>query len=312
MSWKTFLKDYFRFSRAERFGILFLCGCILLIFIVRWTLPYWIKPRIPDTTAFSEEIAQIRRAVDAVSQAKDIYVASDDLQSPPDFFFFDPNKTSDGEWEKLGLNERQIRNIRNYQASGGQFKRKEDLQKLYTISVTQYQQLEPYIRFTANVSPVSEIRPAPVAESERMTYPPPVAAKLQIELNTADSAQLTRLSGIGPVLASRTIKYRDRIGGFTDVSQLTEVYGVNIDLVERLQPQLSADSAYIRKIPVNTATYRDLIAHPYLTDQQVRGIMNYLRLQKRINSIDELVQNNILKREDAERLRPYLEFSNEN
>ena len=306
MSWKTFLKDYFRFSRAERFGILALCGCILLILIVKWSLPYWIKPRIPDITAFSEEIAQFRRAVDSVSHTKDIV----ELQSAPDFFFFDPNKTTDEEWEKLGLNERQIRNIRNYQASGGQFKRKEDLQKLYTISATQYQRFEPYIRFTANVSSDSEIRPAPVTkEPERTPYAQRSAAKLQIELNTADSSQLTQLPGIGPVLASRTIKYRDRIGGFADVSQLTEVYGVNGDLVERLTSQLSADTSLIRKIPVNTATYRDLIAHPYLNDQQVRGIMNYLRLQKHINSLDELVQNNILKREDAERLRPYLEFS---
>ena len=309
MSWKTFLKDYLIFSQAERFGFLVLCGCVFLILIVRWSLPYWIKPQIPDTTAYSEEIVQFRSAVDAVSQAKDIFVVSADLQSAPDFFFFDPNKTTDGEWEKLGLNERQIRNIRNYQASGGQFKRKEDLQKLYTISVTQYQLLEPYVRFTANVSAVSEISPAPATkEPERAPYESRSVAKLQIDLNTADSALLTQLSGIGPVLASRTIKYRERIGGFTDVSQLEEVYGISRDLVERLAPQLSADSSFIRKIPVNTATYRDLIAHPYLNDQQVRGILNYIRLQKRINSMDELVQNNILKREDAEKIRPYLEF----
>ena len=309
MSWKTFLKDYFRFSRAERFGILALCGCILVILIVKWSLPYWLIPKIPDTTAFSEEIAQFRRAVDAVSQVRDIYVAPVDLQSAPEFFFFDPNKTTDEEWEKLGLNERQIKNIRNYQKSGGQFKRKEDLQKLYTISSTQYQQLEPYIRLSANVPSVSEIRPAPVAkEPERTSYAPRSVAKLQIELNTADSALLTQLSGIGPALASRTIKYRNRIGGFADISQLSEVYGINQDLIERLAPQLSADSSFIRKIPVNTATYRDMIAHPYLNDQQVRGILNYLRLQKRINSLDELVRNNILKREDAEKVRPYLDF----
>jgi hypothetical protein len=162
MSRKTFLKDYFRFSRAERLGILVLCGCILLILIVRWSLPYRIKPKILDITAFSEEIAQFRRAVDSVSHTKDIFAATVELQSTPDFFFFDPNQTTDEEWKRLGLNERQIRNIKNYQASGGQFKRKEDLQKLYTISTTQYQQLEPYIRFMANVTSVSEIRSDPV------------------------------------------------------------------------------------------------------------------------------------------------------
>ena len=314
MSWKTFVKDYFNFSRSGRFGILILCGCILIVLMVRLFLPYWIKPQIPDVTAFAEEIAQFRRAVDSVFHAKnDVSVASMDLQYAPDLFYFDPNRTTDEEWEKLGMNERQIRNIRNYQASGGSFKRKEDLQKLYTVSVTQYQQLEPYIRFVANEpsvkSAVSEIRTAPdTKEPERITATPRSETKLQIELNTADSSLLTQLPGIGAVLASRTVKYRNLMGGFADVMQLSEVYGISQDLIERLSLQISADSSLIRKIPVNTATYRDLISHPYLNEQQVRGILNYRRLQNRINSIGELVQNNILKREEAEKIRPYLAF----
>jgi len=313
MSWKTFLKDYFRFSRTERFGISGLCGFILLALIFRWSSPYWVKPQIPDVAVFSEEIARFRRAVDSAFLARDISIAPINMQVAHDFFYFDPNRTTDEEWERLGLNERQIRNIRNYQASGGNFRRKEDLQKLYSISATQYQQLEPYIRIAANAPSVKqavpERRPAPeTKEPEKTTTASRKDANLQIELNSADSSLLIQLSGIGPVLASRTIKYRNRMGGFVDVAQLGEVYGINPELVERLASQLSADSSLIRKIPVNTAVYKDLINHPYLNDQQVRGILNYRRLQNRINHLDELVKNNILKREEAERLRPYFEF----
>jgi hypothetical protein len=148
MSWNSFLKDYFSFSRAERLGILALCGCILLILTIRWSFPLWITSKKPDTTAFAEEIAQFRRTVDSLSRAKTQPVSTLHLQPVADLFYFDPNRATDMEWEKFGLNERQIRNIRNYQAKGGNFKRKDDLQKLYTISSTQYQRLEPYIRFT--------------------------------------------------------------------------------------------------------------------------------------------------------------------
>ena len=313
MSWKTFLRDYLSFSRAGRFGILVLCGCVLSVMMVRWFLPCWIKPEIPDTTEFAEEIAQFRHVVDSVSHIKEILIATVNLQATPEYFYFDPNRTTDEEWEKLGMNERQIRNIRNYQAKGGQFKRKEDLQKLYTISAPQYQRLEPYIRFTANAPAVkqdiSETSPASATkEPERTTVLARSETKLHIELNSADSSLLTTLPGIGPVLASRTVKYRSRIGGFADVEQLGEVYGINRDLLDRLAPMLSADSSLIRKIPVNTATYRDLITHPYLNDQLVRGILNYRRLQNRINSMDELVKNHILKSEEAERIKPYLVF----
>ena len=309
----SYLKDYFSFSRRERLGILFLCGCILLALIFRWSLPYLVEHRVPDIAAYEEEITQFRKAVE------EAYFVKNQTETPEQFlasqfFYFDPNRATDDEWEKLGLNERQIRNIRNYQTKGGFFKRKEDLQKLYTIPVTQYQLLEPYIRFINNEPAVKQTMPAVPAVSEKKDAIVQTAAKLpekeslRIELNTADSSLLTQLHGIGPVLAARTIKYRSRIGGFADVAQLGEVFGVGTDLLEQLTPQLSVDRSLIRKITVHTATLRELTNHPYLNEQQARGILNYRKLQNRINSIDELVQNHILKPEEAERIEPYLTF----
>ena len=303
MSWKSFIKEYFSFSWADRIGIVCICLCILLILIIKWSLPWRTKHSISDIDAYEKEIVQFRRAADSVLLAKDQTESSIQLQSSPDFFYFDPNLATDDEWERLGLNERQIRNIRNYLASGGSFKRKDDLQKLYTIPITQYRLLEPYIRVA--VEPAKkQTQPERYADSYRKVE----TKTLSIELNTADSSLLTQLPGIGPVLASRTVRYRNRIGGYTHVAQLSEVYGIDHELVERLASYLSVDSSHIRTIHVNSATFRDLISHPYLNEQQVRGILNYRNLQKRINNMDELIQNNILKPEEADRIRPYLNF----
>jgi len=309
MSWKTFHRDYFNFSRAERFGILFLCGCILLILTIRWSVPLWIQRQQPDISAFAEEIVKFRMAATMMQPGTEQTESFADAPSVSDLFYFDPNKATNEEWDKLGLNERQIRNIRNYQASGGYFRRKEDLQRLYTISTTQYQLLAPYIQFAVNEPVVKETYANPVIRNtEQITANPQEKTILQIELNTADSALLTQLTGIGAVLASRTIRYRNLIGGFANVTQIGEVFGVQQDLVERLASQLTADTSFIRKIPVNTANFNDLTRHPYLNEQQVRGIMNFRRLQNRINNLDELVRNNILKGEEAEKIRPYLTF----
>lgn len=52
------------------------------------------------------------------------------------------------------------------------------------------------------------------------------AASAQVNLNTADLAQLETLPGIGRVMAERIVEYRDRVGGFKKVEDLMNVRGV--------------------------------------------------------------------------------------
>ncbi len=314
MSWKSFPKRYAGFSRAERYGIAGLCGCILLVLIVRLCLPHWVKHQAPDTSAYENEIALFRQAVDSVQAAKSIASVepTDAGRLTAELFYFDPNTATDKDWERLGMTSRQIRTIRNYQAKGGHFRKKEDVGKLYTVSVTQYKLLEPYILIAGEASSSKkqpEKQPETVPAKENAPVADiPARTLVHIDLNVADSSELTRLSGIGPVLASRIVKYRNRIGGFADAAQLSEVYGIKPELVEKLTPQLSADRSLIRKIAINTATFKDLVSHPYIGEQQTKGILNYKKLQGRINGLDELVRNNILTREEADKIEPYISF----
>ncbi|WP_433439785.1 helix-hairpin-helix domain-containing protein [Nonomuraea sp. CA-141351] len=47
-----------------------------------------------------------------------------------------------------------------------------------------------------------------------------------LDLNSATTAQLEQLPGVGEVLAARIIEFRDSHGGFTTVEQLREVSGI--------------------------------------------------------------------------------------
>ncbi len=310
MPWKSFLKKYLNFTRSERYGITVLCVVILVVFCVKLLLPRWMEHKPSDPTTFEAEIASFQKAVDSVNLTKNTGTADDFHPSTIELFYFDPNTATDKDWEKLGLNNRQIRNIRNYQAKGGRFRKKEDFRKLYTISVAQYEALEPYIVIAGEKPPPKEpVRKVDIQVKEtraRDTLSIPSKKIVHIELNTADSTELTQLPGIGPVLASRIIKYRNRIGGYAKVSQLDEVYGIKTELMDRLTPSLSADSLLVRKIFINRATFKDLVSHPYLNEQQTRGILNYRKLQGTINNMDELVKNNILTQEEANRVMPYI------
>ena len=98
---------------------------------------------------------------------------------------------------------------------------------------------------------------------------------LLIDINTADTARLRQLRGIGPVFAARIVKYRTLLGGFVDTEQLLEVYGITTDLFTQIEPHVVVSHQEVKKLPINTATLDELRRHPYLDYYQARAIVDY-------------------------------------
>lgn len=134
-----------------------------------------------------------------------------------------------------------------------------------------------------------------------------VAGKL-VNLNSCDSAMLEALPGIGPVLSARIIKYRKLIGGYSNVDQLREVYGLPPETYELIKSRVFADTSLLRHINVNTAEYRDLDMLPYIRRFEIYSIIKYRDLNRRIGSIEELVKNKIIPDSTARKIRPYVVF----
>jgi competence protein ComEA len=60
-----------------------------------------------------------------------------------------------------------------------------------------------------------------------------------INVNTADAAALETLNGIGEVLASSIIQYREENGPFTSVDQLEEVSGIGPATLEKIRDHVT-------------------------------------------------------------------------
>ncbi|HDZ41713.1 MAG TPA: hypothetical protein ENH59_08560 [Bacteroidetes bacterium] len=129
-----------------------------------------------------------------------------------------------------------------------------------------------------------------------------------LDLNRADSAELEALPGIGPVLAVRIIKYRYLLGYFHSVDQLYDVYGLNENVIEMNRHIFTCDTGMIRKIYINSASYSDLLRHPYINQPQVEAIVSYRRLSGPVTGISDLIRNRIFSDTELKRLEPYLEF----
>jgi hypothetical protein len=147
---KKAIRSFTTFSRTERAGLLGLCILLVILLIVRATMPLWVHPDF-DT----EQQKKLTTAWEAYKRSQ-----------PP-----------------VAENKAQP---------------KKDFQDA----------------FDENTTPLPDT----------------------IDLNTADSATLVRLKGIGPVTAGKIIARRNKKGPYTSIDQLSEVGAfteATIDLLKK-------------------------------------------------------------------------------
>ncbi len=130
-----------------------------------------------------------------------------------------------------------------------------------------------------------------------------------IELNGSDSLSLIKLPGIGPVYASRIIKYKNLLGGFYHVIQLNEVYGLKEENLIKAIPHISVDASLINTILIDTATFKILARHPYIGKDRAWKIINFRDKSKTGGiSSDELENASIFDSIQWQRVNHYFKF----
>jgi competence protein ComEA len=142
---------------------------------------------------------------------------------------------------------------------------------------------------------------------QRSVVNPSYSGGMIIEVNSADTAGLMQIRGIGEVLSRRIIRYRDILGGYADLQQLREVYGIDDERHGEIVPYLTADTRYLIRIDVNTAEFSVLLRHPYLNFEQVSQLFR-LRDRQPIGSLVDLQELPAFSEADIEKLSPYLSF----
>ena len=129
-----------------------------------------------------------------------------------------------------------------------------------------------------------------------------------INLNTADSATLTKIPGIGPAFSKRIVGYRNLLGGYYRIEQLQEIYGMYEELYEKIKPYFNVDYSHIAPIAINDVSLDQLKRHPYLKIYQAKAIIELRKKKGALEGIEDLKPLKEFNNQDWERLSPYLSF----
>ena len=219
-------------------------------------------------------------------------------------FPFDPNTADSSQLIRLGLQSWQVRNIYKYRARGGVYRKKEDFARLYGLTVKDYHRLEPYIRISSDYQPAATLVKEERKERDTLRYPVKIQEDEQVVLNTADTATLRKVPGIGVYFAKEIVRYGQRLGGYVSVDQLDEI----ADFPQASKKYFVVQQAHPKKLNVNQLTLQQLRRHPYINYYQARAIKEYCRLHGPLKSLDDLRLSRDFPPEVIQRLAPYVTF----
>jgi competence protein ComEA len=311
---QTNWKDWFSFAKRERNGIVVLLILILALLIIQFFLPMMNQGEKKTIVNYNQEIQQWMDSHQPDSA--DTYKKSSFTQEkrPASLFPFNPNSIDEYGWQKLGMSKGQIKTINNYLNKGGTFKYKEDLAKMYCISSEQYETLKDFILLPdktegrASSYDSAKYQKDYSDKSYSTTYPTsfPEKRKLNIEINSADSATLVQLKGIGPYLAGKIVQYRSRLGGFQYREQLLEVYRMDSIKLSDIEPEIHLDANNIHKLNLNKVEYPELAKHPYLSKNQVKALLAYREQHGAFQKIEDIKKSVLIDENTFQKIKGYL------
>lgn len=293
-------RDFLYYSKSDRWSI-------VLIAIVAVAVVGVLVVRAPK----SGGVATVATEADSTEQT-----------APVALHEFDPNTVDSLSLIGFGLAPKQVQTFLRYRRAGAVFRTPESIAKVYGLTAEDVLRLQPYVRIAPEYAERSKpvyyeretVRQKSVVNDSvsgngaghKLNYPEKFDRLTKVDPNTADTALLQRIPGVGTWISHNIVEQRERLGGYHSIEQLLEVKYFSPELLEWFE--VDTLTAKIEKISVNIASFQQLNSHPYITYEQTRALLRYIRLYGSIADIDALRRTGIFTEEQLACLQPYLQF----
>lgn len=298
-------KDYIQFTKREKRGILVLSVLLILVLFLPKIYGLFNQEEIKSKEELLQEIEVFQESLvlkeknekgkfekqhGQTANKKNFSKDEADQYIP-----IDVNTATIKDWIQLGFSKKQAQVIVKYIKKAKPITSLKQLEKIYVVDKQKLKKIQAYL--------ILHVEDTEIENSVQEDSTNELIEK-KFELNSIDSLQLVSI-GIPEFLANRIVKYRNLLGGFYAIEQMKEVYGMN-DEVMQILSQHHLDTTKIYTINLNTADFKTINKHPYITYEITKKIFNYRKIMERITSLDELTKNKILNSEQLIRIEPYI------
>lgn len=290
-----------KYSRGQQIVFVVLVCFIVFCFAIDWSLRkfhYYDENKFMPDSILLSNISQFEAEVDSFKwQQQREFSPHQKINLPREKFIFDPNTIDSINIIRLGFPPFIAHNWLQYRRNGGKIYNCKKLKTIYNIDSLLVDSLCEFMSFES-------IKPT---IKDTTTYKP--KEFFTFELNSADTALLNQLPGIGIGRAAMIVAYRKNLGGFYSAEQLREIENIPDSIVDNIIPYINIELDSIKTIDINKSGIKRLHRHPYISYYQAKAIYN-MRWDKkhngRIENLDELLRLNEITEDDFKRIKHYL------
>lgn len=237
-SWKA----YFIFSIKEQKGIMVL-GLVLLLSIIIGLL-------LPKESMHSKQVKQQRDFV---------------------LFNFDPNTIDSAHALLLGIPPRQISTLFHYRNKGGRFYRKEDLAHWYGLKPDLLEKLMPLVSIPKNKY-VGEERIKGYFSKDKNRFK---QLDWVIDINEAAAAEWMAQTKLSKSVIESLLQYKQYLGGFQSVYQISKVYGITDSCFQLLRPHLLVQKTRSSKWVANLMSFDQWKMLELFQDKEIKQLLHF-------------------------------------
>jgi DNA uptake protein ComE-like DNA-binding protein len=273
------MKSHFQFSSKQRSGI-FLLLLIIVVAQCVYMFMSFSNDELPvnqiDLDTFSDELDSLRLV--------------EMENSKPKTYPFNPNYITDYKGYTLGMTNEEIDRLQKFRDSNRWVNSAKEFQNVTKVSDSLLVEISPYFKFPDWVT-----NPRPKVNFNKNSYSnrnTPKTFAEKIDLNKATAIQLKKVYGVGEKLSERIILYRNKfIGGFIADVQLSEVYGLSPEVIERIKNDFAVKTPrVINMFNLNTATRDELVTIQYIDYEVANNIIEERTLRDGFRFIEELTK----------------------
>lgn len=258
------IPPYLVFTKEQRKGIL-----LLFVVIVSLQLAYFFlnfSTNSKANPAMTKWLA-LQNELDSLKQIQ--------TETSYKIYPFNPNFITDFKGYKLGMTVEQIDRLLTFRKQNKYVNSIAEFQKVTGVSDSLLSEISPYFKFPDWVNKKEYSTKSNWVDYSKEKSIEKETVMVQ-DINSATKEDLMRVYGIGDALSDRILKQKEILGDFVSMEQMSDIWGLQPEVVEKLQTQFKViKTPNPKKININQSTIKELGQFPYFRYPISKNIVVY-------------------------------------